>query len=136
MNALERDGLVLRDSLSFVETVGRKNVLLALSMRGHVFCRDDVVLRVDEKLAWRRGRNNRLEVTAEHYQYHAWQRARPGRRRRNLLRFDDAHGGRLHRHWFDLLGRETEVQDIDRESMPALEAVIREALALVFQGTP
>lgn len=130
IEALSREGLVHNDLITFYEVVGARERLLAVNVRGRLECAHRVVLRIDTWLEVRRGRRNVVEVRTRSQSYHAWQRAAGDSRPRDLLRYDDSHEGRLHRHFFDSSGDETDCQPIRREEMPRLDAVIREALLL------
>lgn len=78
----------------------------------------------------RRGTGNRLEVKTVHFQNHAWVRARSGRPRRDLLRYDtNPHRRELHVHLFDGAGSEVQIQPVDRDDMPDLDSFIRHVVA-------
>lgn len=132
MERLLREGLVERDGLSFYESVDGSGELVLVTIRGRLACRHGTAIRVDKKIETRRGRANRLEVRTRYYQYHAWIRSRPGRPRRDLIRYDNSgeHGGRLHRHRFDAAGRSLDPEYVALDEMPTLDEFIREALAM------
>lgn len=129
MDALAAEGIVISDTLTFIEVRDeRSGELVAVNLRGRIRCVDDVVIMVDKWLGVRRGRDNHHEVLGQSYRYHAWQR---GRSRRDLVRYDSAHGlTHLHRHEFDAAGRETAIVPLDLQTMPRLDLVIQEAVRL------
>jgi hypothetical protein len=130
MDRLLAEGIVQRDSLSFVEVVNRQSELVGVALAGRVVCSGDVLIRIDKKMEVRRGVRNRHEVRTRYWQYHAWVRARPGRPRKDLVRYDNAHRSGLHVHLFDRAGREVEVRALSLDQMPTLDAVIRHAVTL------
>lgn len=132
MDALAREGLVRSDRLTFVELRTSSGDLRAVNLRGRIDCCDDVVITVNKWLDVSRNARNQVVVRGRLYGYHAWVRGTP---RRNLLRYDNAHASQLHRHFFDDVGREIGVVAVSLESLPRLDLVIREAVALV-RGTP
>lgn len=131
MEALIRDGDVLRDTLTFRE-IFDETALVRVNLRGRVVCRDGVVLVVNKWLRVRRGSSGRNEVLGEFYSYQAYRR---GKRPVPILRYDNAHGSEIHRHFFDPAGREIGTQRISMESLPRLDLVIREAIAIAT-GSP
>lgn len=135
MDRLRDEGVVERDTLSFHESEDAEGELALVVLRGRVICSGEVVIRVDKKLMVKRDSHNRWVVKTRFYQYHAWRRNRAGRGRRDLLRIDNAHRARLHRHIFDSAGVETEVVDFELEQMPSLDEFIREAVELASNPT-
>ncbi len=131
LRRLQDEGLVLRDGLSFYESVDGSGKLALVTIRGRVACCDDVAIRVDKKLKVRRGQSNRLEVVTNSYQYHAWVRQRLGTPRRDLIRYDNsrAHDSRLHRHVFTRRGEQ--VEPVTLAEMPTLGEFIRQAVKMV-----
>ena len=126
MENLYREGLILDDTLTFAHTVRESGELVRVNLTGIVHCRGDVTVEVSKWLAVQRGSRNRVEVKTEFYLYHAHHEVSGARVA--LFRYDNAHG-ELHRHWFDQAGRETHVEDIPLETMPRMDAVLREAVA-------
>jgi hypothetical protein len=86
MQRLEREGVVQREALSFIETVDGSGELVAVQLQGRLFCPErEVAIRVAKRMEVRRGAANRYEVRTVSYAYHAWVRRRgPGAARRNL----------------------------------------------------
>lgn len=129
MDALRDEGIVLREALSFIETYDRRE-LLAVTLRGRLFCAGDVVMRIEKRMAVRRGAQRRYEVRTVAYQYHAWLRSRPDRPRRDLIRIDtNPHRPSVHAHLFDDSGREWASPDLGLEDMPTLDAFVRHVVA-------
>jgi hypothetical protein len=123
---LVKEGKVLRDVLSFIETAdGQK--LVTVNIRGRIECAGDVLVFVDKWLDVRRGRKNRYEVKGYSYSYHAWLRNTS----RTPLRYDTAHGFEgLHRHRFvPAEGREV-AERISLDQLPTLTGFIEEALQI------
>ena len=130
MDRLRAEGVVARDSLSFHESESVDGELVLVVLSGRVICSSGVVIRVDKKLMVKRDARNRWVVKTRFYQYHAWLRGQPRRPRRDLLRIDNAHRARLHRHIFDSDGTEIDLIDLKLEAMPTLDEFIREAAGL------
>lgn len=128
MESLEAEGLVHRDSLAFREVRRPTGDIAWVNLRGRIWCSDDVLIRVDKWLATTPGRRGGLLVKGRWYSYHAWI---PGKPRRDLLRYDNSHGeGDLHRHFFDDSGDEIAIEPVSYDSLPRLDLLIREAVAL------
>ena len=130
MERLRREALVFRDFISFRESEDSAGELVAVHILGVVSCSEEVLIRVDKKMLVRRDDQNRYEVRTQFYQYHAMMAGRAGRPRRNLVRFDNAHGEGLHRHAFDASGVETAMRFIELEEMPTLDEFIRLAIPM------
>ena len=130
MDSLEAEGLVQRDTLTFREIRTPGGALAAVNLRGRIECCERIVIAVNKWLDTAINDWSQLVVQGRSYSYHAWVRARP---RRDLLRYDDGHG-ELHRHFFDATGVEVGIQPVALDSLPRLDLLIREAVALV-QGT-
>lgn len=126
MESLYREGLILDDTLTFTHTTGESGELIRVNLAGIVDCRGDVTVEISKWLSVRRGLRNRVEVLTEFYLYHAQHEI--GGRQMPLFRYDNAHG-ELHRHWFDQDGQETRVEDVPIETMPRMDAVLREAVS-------
>jgi hypothetical protein len=136
MERLEREGVVVRDTLSFVETRDATE-LIAVVLRGRLLCRADTLVRVEKRMAVRRGAKNHYEVRTIHYQYHAWVRGRGDRPRRDLVRMDtNPHRPGLHAHLFDANGREVSSPDVSLHDMPTLDAFIRHVAVAIGVGRP
>lgn len=127
---LAAEGVVLRDTLSFRESVDDAGEIVAVTLSGGVVCGEGVLVRIDEKLEVRRGPRNRYQVRTRFYQCHAWSRQRPGRPRKDLIRYDNAHGSGVHVHRFDGDGREVECADVAFADVPTLYAFVRDAIRL------
>jgi hypothetical protein len=106
--------------------------LVRVHLAGYVGSPGGIILSVSEWLVVRRGRSNRYEVKRQFCSYHAWRRANP---RVDLVRYDTAHGGQLHRHRFDGEGREVAIEQMPVLAWPALDDVVREAVALAAPKT-
>lgn len=124
IEALYREGLLVRDTLTFRE-IRTASEFVKVQVRGRVQLTSGAVVVVNKWLDVRRGRQNRVEVRGRHYSYHAWAR----NPRRDLFRYDDAHG-QLHRHVYDQSGREIRVEPLDLDQLPRLDLLVREAARL------
>lgn len=131
MASLEAEGLIHRDTLTFREIVTPSGALSAVNLRGRIECCDRVVIAVNKWLDTAINDWGQLVVRGNSYSYHAWVRGGP---RREVLRYDDGHG-ELHRHFFDMAGIEVAVEPVTLDSLPRLDLIIREAVAIV-RGTP
>lgn len=128
MDGLYDEGVVASDTLSFVEIVDASGQVIQVKLEGEVVCTSGVRVRVLEWLIAERRKQNRLHVQTTFYQYHAWRPRAPGRLpEQSILRFDQAHGSDLHRHYFDAAGNEVRSETISPDAMPRLSDVIREA---------
>lgn len=132
MEDLYREGLVDHDDLRFTETVGAGGEALKIRLSGQIECARGVSVRVLKWMDVRRDARARLEVISRYYQYHAWRPARGRRREQALVRYDQAHGG-LHRHVFDTAGHEVRSEPMDLDSIPRLDAFIREAVEIASE---
>lgn len=124
MDALVAEGIVISDSVAFVESrAGRQ--LIEVNLRGRVETVSGAVLTVNKWLEVDIVRG-RVNVRTREYDYHAHMRDAT---HHNLFRYDNCHGGvdTLHKHVFDLAGREFELRPIEQETMPPLNLVVREA---------
>jgi hypothetical protein len=130
MRSLAKEGLVVRESTSFEELLDGDGRIGAVIVRVRVSCREAILTRIQQQLDVRRNRHNRLEVRGRFYQYHAWLHQRPGHPRRDLLRYDNAHGAELHRHTFDRASHQRLIESVARADMPTIAEFIREAIAL------
>ena len=75
MERLLREGVVLRDNVSFRE-ITERNAFIKVNVQGIVVCADDVPVKVDKWLAVRRNSRRQVEVKGTDYAYHAWLRGR------------------------------------------------------------
>lgn len=125
MERFQREGLILRDGLSFRESA-ELGSLIKINLRGVIVCVEGVLITVDKWLAVRRNRERRYEVKGIHYSYHAWLRGG-----QNLIRYCSAHGlPDLHVHRFDPgTGEETE-ERIALHELPVLGDFILQAVDL------
>ena len=130
MKRLRAEGLVLRDFMSFLESEELSGGLAAVQLSGIVVCAEEVLIRIDKKMLVRRDGRNRYQVKTEFYQYHAMTAGFGGRTRRNLIRYDNAHEGRLHRHVFNAAGDEIRIVDVPLEAMPTLDEFVRIRVSL------
>jgi hypothetical protein len=117
--------MVVDGRLSFIHHDDMRGEPLRIQVTGRIRCTAGVEVQVDTWLDVRRRRDNRLEVRAYTYSYHAWIE----RTGQELLRYDNAHG-ELHRHFFDSRGTEVEVAAIRLDELPTLDAVVEEAVSL------
>ena len=130
MERLRAEGMVTRSFLTFSESGSRDGNLVAVQLAGIVVCHQ-VIIRIDKKMAVRRDRQNRYQVRTQYYQYHAMVARRNGQPRRNLIRFDNAHGeDGLHCHRFDAIGSEVSRVPISLEHLPTLDEFVRLAVAI------
>jgi hypothetical protein len=133
MEVLYRDGVVEDDGLLFNEVIADSGEMVKVRLAGEVICCRGVRLRVLKWMDVRRNEGGALEVLTVFYQYHAW-RLRAGRKREQpLLRYDQAHGGEPHRHGYDRDGTEQPLEQLSLDTMPRLDAVIREATDLAVE---
>lgn len=133
MDSLYAEGLVVRDTIAFRELRSEAGVLRFVHVRGRIICVEHVRIAVSKYLHVALNRRNQLLVKGMVYSYHAWQ---GGRQRRDLARYDNSHDlGELHRHFFDEHGREVAQEPVSYDSLPRLDLIIREAVALA-RGTP
>lgn len=126
MTALYNEGVVVRDTLEFIEGRARTGVLLEVNLRGRVHTAAGAILTVNKWLVVE-PREGAPRVRTREYDYHAHVlHPRPGR---DLFRYDNAHGDidTLHRHRFDLDGTDRGTQPVDPDTMPPLSWIIREA---------
>lgn len=130
MDVLYAEAAVISDDLEFFEVFDTGRILRKVRLEGHVQCANDVQVRVLKWMDTRRGVREEIEVLTTFYQYHAWRPGHEGRREQSLVRYDQAHGDSPHRHVFDSVGDEVGTEQITLDSMPRLDSVIREALAL------
>jgi hypothetical protein len=102
--------------------------LVTVNVLGTLVCAEDVLIKVDKRLAVRRNRRRQYEVKGSDYVYHA----RSRRRGLNLIRYCSAHGmDDLHCHLFDLqTGNEISRPNIGLEHLPTLGDFIPQAIAL------
>lgn len=126
MRALAKEGLVVRDTLRFVE-VTRRGTILAVNLRGRVETRSGAVLTVNKWLATTIRPDGRVAVLTSEYDYHAY--VRFPRHQQNVFRYDNCHGPveTLHRHRYDFDGRPGEPVPIALPNMPPLNVIVREA---------
>src|SRR3970282_1577178 len=130
LRRLQDEGLVLRDGLSFYESMDNFGALVLVTIRGRLACCDGIAIRVDKKLDVRRGNTNRLEVVTRSYQYHAWVRQRPGKPRRDLIRSVNSRApdAPLPLHIFT---RPSErIEPVPLADMPTLEGFVRQAIMM------
>jgi hypothetical protein len=134
MQALENEGLIIRNRLRFIELRGDDESLESVQICGPIECISGIMVIVNKWLSTRRGTNNRPEVKGCSYSYHAYIHTQDNRP--PIIRYDSAHWqGQLHRHTFDpLSGRET-IDDITLEELPSLGDFIRQAVSLRRQFT-
>lgn len=133
MESLAREGLVYRETLTFRELLKPSGALRWVNLRGRIYCCDDVAITVNKYLDTALDDRNQIVVRGQWYQYHAWVRGRP---RRDLLRYDNCHGfDSLHRHFYDASGTEIAVEGIPLDTLPRLDLVIRESIAVATGGS-
>ena len=125
MDVLRRDGFVEDDSLEFTILRGRNGRIDQVRLDGNVFCSDGVAVEVT-KFMDTRELEGRLEVLSTYYRYHAW---RPRHGGQSLIRYDQSHGY-PHYHRFDRDGNTERHDELTLDTMPRLDAVIREAVEL------
>lgn len=133
MDVLVRDGVVETDDLVFDDVVDETTgEIVQVRLSGTVICCCTSRVRVLKWMDTRPEDGGGIEVITVYYQYQAWMPATSGRREQSLVRYDQAHGGKPHRHQFDGLGREIRHEPLTLEAMPRLDAVVREAAGLVM----
>ncbi len=125
MDALVAEGLVVTDSVTFVESRSGRE-LLEVNVRGRVKSASSATVTVNKwlEVSVVRGRVN---VRTREYDYHA--HILLDGRHQNLFRYDNCHGDvdTLHKHVFDIAGREVRISAIAPSAMPPLNVVVREA---------
>ena len=127
MTALVKTGAVLRDRLSFIETVDGKE-LIQVRVVGRIECRDGVLIYVDKYLDVRRGKQRRYEVKGARYSYQAWF----SDSEEAIIRYDTAHGGLegVHCHRRNPSTRRLVRRDIKLKQLPTLSDFVEEVLAI------
>lgn len=127
LDVLIRDGFVESVHLNFTLLLGGDGAIAQVELRGVVHCSDAVSVDVT-KFMDTRYVSGRLEVISTYYRYHAW---RPGRDGEPLIRYDQGHDDpHPHYHRFDHRGELIRYDDLTFDTMPRLDAVIREAVDL------
>jgi hypothetical protein len=127
IEVLYRDGYVDSSSLSFSRIIAADGSVAQVVLEGVIRCSDDVAIDVTKFMDVRRV-DGRLEVISTYYRYQAW---RPGRNGEPLLRYDQAHdSAQPHYHRFSETGALVRYDDLTLDSMPRLDAVVREAVDL------
>lgn len=120
---LERDGVLVYQRLSYLETV-HKGRLIMVNLRGWVATASGGRLSINHILSVI-GDAPALVETAE-YVYHGYV-VFSRRSGQDLFRYDNCHGdtSTLHRHCFDVEGVEVEIRPVEVDQMPGLaEAVL------------
>jgi hypothetical protein len=132
MEDLTKRGLILRDSIEFIERRDDRGELRFVVVRGRIACSNNVAIAVRKILEARRGRYNRYEVLGIDYSYHAFVRGTP---RRDLFRYDNAHGDltMLHRHVYDESGFEIGRIPVSLDELPRLDLIVETAVAMAGQ---
>ena len=127
IDSLEAEGIVTDGRLSFRDSMSQSGRLVQVNLSGFLVTASGARVFVNEWLdiVHERGRPT---VQTREYDYHARLVVGPGRGQ-DLFRFDNSHGDldTLHKHFFDVDGREYENRPITLEEMPGLSQVIREA---------
>lgn len=123
MRTLEREGVVVGDSLSFVLIKDDVGDLVSVHIYGRIDCAHGITINVEK---WLAASGN--EVRGSEYSYQAFLRDPE----RDILRYDNAHGP-LHRHFFDGQGHDVGQQELGFDDFPTLDQVIREAVRLVAE---
>lgn len=125
MTVLYEEGVVIRDTLQFIETRDG-GLLLQVNLLGRVHTASGALLHVNKWLDVE-DRGGVTCVMTGLYDYHAYLPDRNGSQR-NLFRYDNSHGGveTLHRHRFDIEGTDRGQVDVVPERMPPLSHVIEE----------
>ena len=125
METLRSEGIVVDDSVEFVEHYDSRGHLVKVRIEGRVSTASGAVLAVEKWLEVRH--RHRAEVRTIEYAYHAFLRRSAGEV--DLFRYDNCDGGleTLHRHHFDSMGNETHVLPIDHEQLPFLSEIIKAA---------
>lgn len=125
MRRLEREGLVLRDELSFVE-IAWQGERIQVQLTGWIECCDNVRIFVDKWMEVGVREDGREDVRTYSYSYQAC--FRDGR---DILRYDSAHGlDDLHRHHIDPVTKREVREKVPLDEMPTLDGAIREAITL------
>lgn len=125
MDVLYRDGFVHDHSLEFTTLIAASGAVEQVRLDGYLRCAGGVMLEVTKFMDTRHAADA-LEVLTTYYRYHAW---RPGRDGELLLRYDQSHG-RPHYHRFGRLGGVERYGELTLDTMPRLDAVVREAVEL------
>lgn len=127
LDVLARDGYVDDVSLTFTKLTAPDGSVRQVKLEGIVFCPEGVAVEVTKYMETRYV-EGRLQVISTYYRYHAW---RPGRSGEPLIRYDQAHDSdHPHYHRFDSAGEPLRYDDLTLETMPRLDAVVREAVDL------
>lgn len=122
---LEREGIVVARELSFFETAFQGR-LAAVTLRGEIAVASGGELHVDTALSV--VASSPPVVQGRRYRYHGLVRWGPDDVQ-DLFRYDNSHGdtSTLHRHCFDVEGREIDVVPVTLEELPSLAEAIRQA---------
>ena len=133
MDTLRNEGVVIRDTLQFLEKIDPKSGLEQVNLRGRVVTASGGILIVNKWLNVRK--ESHIEVLSSLYRYQALLR-RPRTRPEQIFRYDNCHGGveTLHRHCFEA-GIETGIVGVAHEELPPLSDIIREAEAEAVAAT-
>lgn len=126
MEVLYREGIVEDDDLTFTLSFDPTGQVVKVKLEGQAVCAYGARVRVLKWMDVRPRGDDRIEVLSTFYQYHAWRPARGRQREQALLRCDQSHG-EPHRHRFDSVGRQMGCEPLTLDTMPRLDAFIREA---------
>jgi hypothetical protein len=131
MDVLLRDAIVVSDDLVFEEVFDESSGdIVQIGLRGNVNLACGARLKVTKWMETRGRPDGDVDVRTIYYQYHAWWPKIAGKRQQMLVRYDQAHGSQPHRHQFDRNGHQVTQTMLTLDTMPRLDAVIREAAAL------
>jgi hypothetical protein len=125
MQLLYDRGIVEDDDLTFTASTDARGAIVKVKLEGEVTLSFGARARVLKWMDARPGQAGGTEVLSTFYQYHAWRPRRGAVREQALLRYDQAHG-EPHRHRFDPGGKEMGCEVLTLDSMPRLDAFIRE----------
>lgn len=126
MDALRAEGVVVHDTLGFVETVGRDSTLMLVQLDGFVFTASGGMLETHKRLSVEYDRRGTARVRTTEYVHMALLGS--GSNAQPLFRYDNSHGdtGTLHRHHFDHEGTAAGQSEVAHDRMPYMDDVIRE----------
>lgn len=126
------EGVIATDDLIFEEVYDETTGAIAqVGLSGSVTCACGAKVRVSKWMETNLREGGGFDVRTVYYQYHAWWPKLGKKRQQALVRYDQAHGSEPHRHYFDPTGRQISHERLTLDTMPRLDAVIREAAALV-----
>ena len=124
--SLIAEGVIARNTVRFLEARTRSGSLVEVNVRGRIETRARGVLTVNKWLVAEARRDGRVVVRTREYDYHAY--VRVGEMEQDVFRYDNCHGAvdTLHRHVYDVGGREVSRRPIQADENSVLGVIVRE----------